>query len=294
MSQNKRGLHNGLNELLSDYNISNLTEQNQGYQQLSIEQLVPGGYQPRHHFNEEDLQELSNSIRAQGIIQPLVVRKIDHHQYEIIAGERRWRAAQLAELAQVPVIIKDVSNESALAISLIENIQREDLNVIEEALALQRLIEEFDLTHDQAANAVGKSRTTVSNLLRLLNLNAEVRALVEQSLLDMGHARALLSLENKDQLLLAKRIVAKNLTARQTETLVQQWLKKALDTKEGTAKDNIYQKDPDIQRLERQLSDTLGLTVKVQHHKNGTGKIIIQYNSSDELTGILNRWLHDA
>jgi len=292
MSQIKRGLNNGLNELLSDYNISNLSKSPQGYHQLGIEQLEPGNYQPRHHFDKDELQDLSNSIRAQGIIQPLVVRKIASNRYEIIAGERRWRAAQLAELTQVPVIIKEVSNESALAISLIENIQREDLNVMEEAAALQRLIEEFDLTHDQAANAVGKSRTTVSNLLRLLNLHAEVRSLVEKNLLDMGHARALLPLEEKDQITLAKRVIAKNLTARQTEILVQQYLKNSIKPEENTKTSVIH--DPDIARLERQLSDNIGLTVNVQHHKKGKGKLIIHYNSSDELDGVLKKWLDDA
>jgi ParB family chromosome partitioning protein len=294
MSQIKRGLNNGLNELLSDYNIANLSKSPQGYHQLGIEQLEPGNYQPRHYFNEDELQDLSNSIRAQGIIQPLVVRKIASNRYEIIAGERRWRAAQLAELTHVPVIIKEVSNESALAISLIENIQREDLNVMEEAAALQRLIEEFDLTHDQAASAVGKSRTAVSNLLRLLNLHPEVRSLVEKNLLDMGHARALLPLQENNQIALAQRVIAKNLTARQTEMLVQQFLQKNT----GKAKEEDIKKslihDPDIARLERQLSDNIGLAVKVQHHKKGTGKLIIHYNSSDELDGVLKKWLDDA
>ena len=293
MSQIKRGLNNGLNELLSDYNVSSLSKSPQGYQQLSIEQLEPGNYQPRQHFNEAELKDLSNSIRAQGIIQPLVVRKIASNRYEIIAGERRWRAAQLAELTHVPVIIKEVSNESALAISLIENIQREDLNVMEEAAALQRLIKEFDLTHDQAANAVGKSRTTVSNLLRLLNLHAEVRSFVEKNLLDMGHARALLPLKENDQIALARRVIAKNLTARQTEILAQQHLQKNNLIMEEKAKTSSIH-DPDIVRLERQLSDNIGLTVKVQHHKKGKGKLIIHYNSSDELDGVLKKWLDDT
>ena len=293
MSQIKRGLHNGLNELLSDYNIANLSKSPQGYHQLSIEQLEPGSYQPRHNFNEAELQNLSHSIRAQGIIQPLVVRKITDNRYEIIAGERRWRAAQLAELTHVPVIIKDVSNESALAISLIENIQREDLNVMEEAAALQRLIDEFNLTHDQAANAVGKSRTGVSNLLRLLNLNVEVRSLVEKNLLDMGHARALLALTEHDQLVMAKRIITKNLTTRQTEILVRQHLEKNNAKSEQSANE-ILMHDPDIARLERQLSDNIGLVVKVHHQKKGKGKLVIHYNSSDELDGVLHKWLHNA
>lgn len=294
MSQLKRGLHNGLNELLNEYNLSNLSDkstQKETYRQLSIDQLEPGDYQPRHIFNEEELHELSNSIRVQGIIQPLIVRKITDNRYEIIAGERRWRAAQLAKLAEVPVIVKDVSDESALAISLIENIQREDLNVIEEASALQRLIKEFNLTHDEAAGAVGKSRTTISNLLRLLNLNSEVRSLVERNLLEMGHARALLALDGSAQLDIATRVISKNMTVRQTETLIRHYLEKGLNQKNA---DTASTKDADIYRLEQQLSENLGLTVKIQHNKKGKGKLTIQYNTSDELTGLLERWLHDT
>jgi ParB family chromosome partitioning protein len=294
MPQQKRGLHNGLNELLNEYNFSDKQKSiDKNYFELSIDQLEPGGYQPRRTFNEKALRELADSIRAQGIIQPLIVRKTNAERYEIIAGERRWRAAQLAKLSTVPVIIKNVSNESALAISLIENIQRADLNVIEEAIALQRLIEEFDLTHEQAASAVGKSRTTVSNLLRLLNLVPAVRSLVEQNILEMGHARALLALDGTQQLQTANRVIKKNLTTRQTEKLVQKYLQQQSSTAQHTKpSEGSSLSDPDIQLLEQQLSDSLGLSTQLYHSKKGKGKLVIHYNSLDELDGVLKRWLN--
>jgi len=223
----RRGLGRGLDALLTtapkpeSTAVDETTAQKGELQNLPIEQLKPGKYQPRKDMSAEALEELSNSIRAQGIIQPIVVRTISEHSFEIIAGERRWRAAQLAEIDTVPCLIKNVADESAVAIALIENIQREDLNAMEEAIALQRLLTEFELTHQEVAEAVGKSRTTVTNLLRLNNLNDDVKTLLEHGDIEMGHARALLTLENDLQTITARTVVAKELTVRETETLVK-------------------------------------------------------------------------
>jgi len=280
----KRGLHTGLNELLGDYKLDSLKANTKSeYRKLGVDQLQRGHYQPRQVFDREELKELADSIKAQGIIQPLIVRKIAGNRYEIIAGERRWRAAQLIGLTEVPVILKDVTDKAALAMSLIENIQREDLNAIEEAVAVHRLIEEFDLTHEQAAEAVGKSRTTVSNLLRLLNLNPEVRTFVEQNVLDMGQARALLALEGLQQTQAAEHIVAKGLTTRQAENLVR----RLLQEKQVQTSYKSVSIDPDIRRLQNQLSDTLSAKVLIHHSAKGKGKLVIHYNSLDELDGIL-------
>tara|TARA_B110000444_G_scaffold150378_1_gene140694 strand:- start:88 stop:957 length:870 start_codon:yes stop_codon:yes gene_type:complete len=248
---------------------------------VPVESLIRGKYQPRRDMLPETLEELANSIRAHGIMQPLVVRKLGHEKYEIIAGERRWRAAQLAGLEAVPVLIKNVSDDAALAMSLIENIQREDLNSIEEAQALCRLQQEFELTQQQVADAVSKSRSTVTNLMRLMSLEAEVRKLLEHGDLEMGHARALLSLSSKVQLDAARAVVAKNMSVRQTESYVRDLLqgKKASITHE--------QLSPDVKRLEEKLSDQLGAVVAIQHNAKGKGKLVLKYNSLDELDGIL-------
>jgi ParB family chromosome partitioning protein len=250
--------------------------------ELPIDLLQPGKYQPRTDMHQESLQDLANSIKAQGVLQPIVVRKIDGGRYEIIAGERRWRAAQLAELHNVPAVIRDVPDEAAIAMALIENIQRENLNPIEEANALQRLIDEFELTHQQAADAVGRSRAAVSNLLRLLSLNPDVRLLLENGDLEMGHARALLTLEGERQSKAARDVVARGLSVRETEQLVNH-LRDASSTKAKTAKTI----DPNIQRLEDELADKLGAKVALQHANNGKGKLVVHYNSLDELDGIL-------
>jgi ParB family chromosome partitioning protein len=215
----KRSLGRGLNELLSAVQLPELKVAAAGERPryLPVDLLQPGKYQPRKKIQAESLQELADSIRAQGILQPLLVRPIDHQRYEIIAGERRWRASQLAMLEQVPVFIRDISNEAAIAMGLIENIQREDLNAIEQAVALKRLGDEFNLTHEDIAAAVGKSRVSISNLLRLLNLEVSVRLMLENGELEMGHARALLSLQNERQLAAAKEVVAKDLSVRDTE-----------------------------------------------------------------------------
>jgi ParB family chromosome partitioning protein len=227
------------------------------------------------------LEELAHSIETQGIIQPIVVRK-QNDGYEIIAGERRWRAAQKAGLTQVPVIVRDLSDQAVLAIALIENIQRQDLNAIEEAIALNRLIEEFQMTHQDAAKAVGRSRAAVTNIIRLLKLIPEVRKMVEDKKLDMGHARALLSLEGDQQIQVAMSIVAKGLSVRQTEQLIQNYLHKSESQPVTPAP-----RDVNVLRLERDLSDKLGAKVQIQQQDNQRGKLVISYTSLDELDGIL-------
>lgn len=249
---------------------------------LAIELLAPGKYQPRRTFEPAALEELANSIRSQGILQPIVVRKIANRQYEIIAGERRWRAAQLAGLAEVPVLVRDIPDQTAIALALIENIQREDLNPIEEAVALHRLITEFKLTHQEAADAVGKSRVTVTNLLRLMNLQDEVKNMLQQGKLEMGHARALLSLEHLQQRQLAQMVITKQLTVRQTEALVQRMLSPA--KKPQSSSRGI---DPNILALQTRLSEQLGAAVEIEHSAGGKGKLTIHYHSVNELDGIL-------
>jgi len=248
---------------------------------LPIEFLQPGQYQPRKIMMDDALEELASSIRAQGIIQPIVVRSVGKDKYEIIAGERRWRAAQLAELSEIPSLVKDIPDEAAIAMSLIENIQREDLNAIEEAAALQRLMQEFELTHQQTADAVGKSRTTITNLLRLLSLTDICRTLLERGDLEMGHARALLSLPSDDQTAIARTVVAKGLTVRETEKMVRL-------VNEPKKASFSAKADPQIEALERRISDKIGAATKIQHSPKGKGKLVIQYNSLDELDGLLS------
>ncbi len=249
---------------------------------LSIELIQPGKYQPRIDMHADSLDDLAESIRSQGIVQPIVVRPIEKPgHYEIIAGERRWRAAQIAGLHAIPALIRDVPDEAAIAMALIENIQRENLNPIEEAHALQRLIEEFEMTHQQAADAVGRSRASVSNLLRLLTLNSDVRKLLERGDLEMGHARALLSLQDDSQEQAAREVVAKALSVRETEQLVRRY---ASDKDKSIP---VKRVDPDIQRLQDELSERLGAKVKFQHGAKGKGKVIIHYSNLDELDGIL-------
>jgi len=240
-----------------------------------------GQYQPRVDMHQESLQDLADSISAQGVVQPIVVRAIAAGRYEIIAGERRWRASQLAGLHEIPAMVREVDDRAAIAIALIENIQREDLNPLEESRALDRLIKEFELTHEQAAEAVGRSRAAVSNLLRLLDLEDSVKELVEQGELEMGHARALLALSGKKQLEAARQVINRGLTVRATEGLVKSLQRPA------PAKPAKASKDSNIQRLETDLSDTLGARVAVRQGRGGKGKLEISYNSLDELDGIL-------
>lgn len=250
--------------------------------ELAIDKLMPGQYQPRRFFDESALEALANSIKSQGIIQPIVVRSVKgDSRFEILAGERRWRASQLAGLERVPVIFKEMSDQEALAVALIENIQREDLNPVETAIALKRLIEEFSLTHQEVGDVIGRSRSSITNTLRLLDLAPEVQALLSEGKLDMGHARALLSLPAKKQLAVAKQVVEHALTVRDTERLVKQQLA-------GNVKDvKKTEKDPDLLSLERNLSEILGAMTEIKARKKGKGEVVIRYNSLDELDGIL-------
>jgi len=258
---------------------------------LPLDLLQRGKYQPRVDMRQESLQELADSIKAQGVVQPIVVRPVDgaapgaSQRYEIIAGERRWRAAQIAGLPTVPAVIRRVPDDAALAMSLIENIQRENLNPLEEAHALERLIGEFGITHQQAADAVGRSRAAVSNLLRLLELAPEVITLVEHRELEMGHARALLSLtQRRHQIEVGALVAKKGLSVRETEALVRSMLARA--TGGGDAKES-KPIDPNVQRLQDDLSEKLGAVVQIQHSTSGKGKVVVSYHSLDELDGIL-------
>ena len=248
---------------------------------LPVELMQRGRYQPRKDMSADALEELAESIRAQGVMQPIVVRPLGDNRYEIIAGERRWRAAQMAELDAIPAVIREVPDEAAIAMSLIENIQRENLNPMEEALALSRLKEEFGLTHQQVADAVGKSRAMVTNLLRLMSLEADVKKLLEHGDLEMGHARALLSLTGAKQVEAARTVVAKGLSVRQTETLVREF------EKEKPVKPAPAKEDPNVRHLINDLSDRLGAPVQIQQGNAGKGKLVISYNNLDELDGIL-------
>ncbi|MGI9277095.1 MAG: ParB/RepB/Spo0J family partition protein [Endozoicomonas sp.] len=249
--------------------------------ELPVEFVVRGKYQPRRDMHPGALEELADSIKAQGIMQPIVVRPVAENRYEIIAGERRWRAAQIAGLAEVPALIREVPDEAAVAMSLIENIQREDLNAMEEAIALTRLQKEFELTQQEVAEAVGKSRTAVANTLRLMALSAEVKKMLEHGDLEMGHARALLPLPDMEQMEAARTVVAKGMSVRQTEALVRRMQQ---EKEKGKSKKKI---DPDIKRLEDELSDTVGAKVAISHNAKGKGKLVIAYSSLDELDGVL-------
>ena len=293
----RRGLGRGLDALLTTAPAATksnnesveaaITENSGELQNLPVDLLEPGKYQPRKDMSAEALDDLSNSIRSQGIIQPIVVRVVDsdssEQRYEIIAGERRWRAAQLAEIDTVPCLVKNVPDEAAVAIALIENIQREDLNAMEEAIALDRLLTEFELSHQEVAEAVGKSRTTVTNLLRLNNLNDEVKTLLEHGDIDMGHARALLALKDDLQNTTARIVAAKELTVRETEALIK---KVQEPIKEKAAKEI----DPNTKVLEQNLSEKFGSQVTINHNKKGKGKLVISYTNLDELDGIVSRF----
>ena len=303
MATKKRGLGRGLDALLGSGNSRSAKEtaitnqppsaqsaegdqgasENNALKHLPVEFIQPGKYQPRHDIKAESLEDLAASIKVQGVMQPIVVRPITTNKYEIIAGERRWRASQLAGQDTIPAIIKQVEDEAAVAMALIENIQRENLNPIEEAMALQRLIDEFELTQQEVADAVGKSRTTVTNLLRLISLNNDVRSFVERGELEMGHARALLSLPYEKQLEAGKQVKNKGLSVRQTEALVRRL--QAQKNKKGAVSNKI---DPDIRHLRDNLSEKLGTQVNIQHTAKGKGKLILNYNSLEQLEGILD------
>lgn len=301
MTIKKRGLGRGLDALLGGINREpsapvavvaqgasegasetgqSVPEQGE-LRRIAVDLLQPGKYQPRHNMHAESLEDLASSIKAQGVVQPIVVRSIGGGRYEIIAGERRWRAAQMAQLHEIPAVVREVPDEAAIAMALIENIQREDLNPLEEAGALQRLIDEFAMTHQQVAEAVGRSRTAVTNLLRLLALNPDVKQMVDQGELEMGHARALLALQGAPQSAAAKEVVQKGLSVRETEKLIQRLQAPA------PAAAVALKMDPNIQHFETHLAEMLGAKVTIQHGDKGQGKLMIHYNTLDELEGIL-------
>ncbi|MGC3962627.1 MAG: ParB/RepB/Spo0J family partition protein [Rhodocyclaceae bacterium] len=277
----KKGLGRGLEALLGG---DTLPADSGNLSTLPVDALQPGKYQPRTRMDAGSLEELAASIRAQGLMQPIIVRPIGAGRHEIIAGERRWRASQLAELTEVPVIIREIPDEAALAMSLIENIQREDLNPLEEATGIQRLIDEFGMTHQQAADAVGRSRPATSNLLRLLQLPEPVRELLMAGDIEMGHARALLALAGADQIMVANQIVAKRLSVREAEKLVSSLLKPK-DEKSFKR----HEASRDVLRLEEELADRLGATVKIKANKKGAGSLSIEFGNLDQLDGLLER-----
>lgn len=296
----KKRLGTNLNALLGGANLStslsdelatpeeavtaDVTAQDKELREIPVEFVVRGKYQPRRDMHPDALEELAESIKAQGIMQPIVVRPLaEENRYEIIAGERRWRAAQIAGLSEVPVLVRDVEDDAAIAMALIENIQREDLNPIEEAIALSRLQKEFELTQQEVADAVGKSRTAVTNTLRLMSLGEEVKKLLEYGDLEMGHARALLPLGAMEQLETARTVVARGLSVRQTEALVR----RIQQEKEQGRKGKDKKVDPDVKRLEDELTDKVGARVAIQYNAKGKGKLVISYNSLEELDGVL-------
>jgi len=288
MATKKRGLGlRGLDMLTGrDDAAGEAPERGESLTSLPIESLQPGRYQPRTGMDPEKLSELADSIRAQGLIQPIVVRRIAGGRYEIIAGERRWRAAQQASLREVPVVLREVDDRAVIAMALIENIQREDLNPLEESQALKRLIDEFGLTHQQAAEAVGRSRAAVSNLLRLLELPAAIRKLLDARQLEMGHARALLTLPEAQALALAKAAVEEGLSVREVERRAQALGKGQSAPAKPAAP---VRRDADIDSLERELAELLSAPVSLQHGRGGKGKLVIAYHSLDELEGVLER-----
>jgi ParB family chromosome partitioning protein len=294
MATKKRGLGRGLDALLGGINADQAETHDSSPQpehanltRLPVDLIQRGRYQPRREFDPDSLRELADSIAAQGVIQPILVRAVENGRYELIAGERRWRAAQQAGLEEIPVVIKEVTEEAAMAMGLIENIQREDLNPLEEANALSRLLLEFELTHQAVAKAVGKSRTSVTNLLRLLELNQDVKVLVEKGQLEMGHARSLLGLKGQQQSDAATKVVNQGLSVRETERLVRRMQGQEMQAVKSKVATPVEQ-DPDIRRLLSDLTDRLGAKVDLQQNSRGKGKLVISYNSLDELEGILD------
>ncbi|MBQ0763784.1 ParB/RepB/Spo0J family partition protein [Marinobacter psychrophilus] len=287
MAAKKRGLgERGLGALLANSRV-NLEQtpasQDGELRDIALDLIQRGRYQPRRDMDPAALQELADSIRQQGVMQPVVVRPLAAQRFELIAGERRWRAAQMAGLESIPAIIRDVSDEAAIAMALIENIQRENLNPIEEAFALQRLQDEFGLTQAQVAEAVGKSRTTITNLLRLIGLTEDVRLMLEHGDLEMGHGRAMLTLAPEQQMQVARQVVARSLSVRQTEALVRQLQQE----KPGSGTAANPRVDPNIRALQEDLAERLGARVAINHGQRGKGKLVIEYSSLDELDGIL-------
>ncbi|HCI12920.1 MAG TPA: chromosome partitioning protein ParB [Gallionellaceae bacterium] len=281
MAKPHKGLGRGLDALLS----GGKSEKDDVLRDLNVSMLKPGKYQPRTHMDEDSLNDLASSIKSQGVMQPILVRQLEDSSYEIIAGERRWRAAQRAGLTHVPVLVRSVPDNAALAMALIENIQRENLNPLEEAVGIQRLIDEFKMTHQLAADAVGRSRSAASNLLRLLKLPQPVQSMLMENKLDMGHARALLSLEGSDQIMLANKIVIDGLSVREAEKLVQT---------HGQQPDKAQQKkaakiNRDTERLQEEMSAYLGARVEIKSGSKGKGKLVIEYMDHDQLDDLLNK-----
>ncbi|BBB31636.1 ParB/RepB/Spo0J family partition protein [Neptunomonas japonica] len=291
----KRGLGRGLDALLAGINTETEDEVSSkehtevaksAYELMSVHKIQRGRYQPRRDLEPEALEDLASSIRVQGVIQPIIIRSVEDGRYEIIAGERRWRASQIAGLDEIPVIVKNVPDEAAIAMALIENIQREDLNPMEEAIALQRLQDEFELTQQEVADAVGKSRSTVTNLLRLMKLTGDVRKMLEYGDIEMGHARALLGLDLEQQLLAAQEVVGKALSVRQTEELVRKW--QAGDAIK-TVRD-VKKRDPQLEQISSDLSRRFAAKVSINQSNKGKGKITIAYDSPDALENILKNF----
>ena len=290
MSDKRKSLGRGLDALLGQPGEAETKNQKQGLTEIPIEQIGPGPFQPRKQIDESQLNELAQSIKAQGVIQPIVVREraiADSHtgvRFEIIAGERRWRATQIAGLENIPAVIRTIADSEAVAVALIENIQRENLNPLEEANAFQRLIIEYEMSHQEVANSVGRARASITNALRLLDLPSSVQELVNKKMLTMGHARALLSIQDRGmQLEVANLVVEKGLSVREAEGLVRKIVEKKKPNQQKTTV------DPDIQRLEKDLTNRLGARVSIKHKKTGSGTLSIKYSSSDELEGILSK-----
>ena len=279
MTKDKAPLGKGLDSLLGD----RPKQQNVGLTEIPTEDLTPGQYQPRKKMYRDTLEELAQSIKQQGVLQPLVVRRLASGRYEIVVGERRWRAAQMAGLTTVPAVVRDLNNNETAKIALIENLQREDLNALDQARGLQRLQKEFNLSQESLGEAVGKSRTAVANLLRLLKLSSEVQELLEQGKLEMGHARALLSLDENQQIVFATEIIKKGFSVRETEKYVS--VKKS----KNILPTSTTSKDPNTISLEREVSEILGATTEIKHNKQGKGKMVIRYKSLDILQGILEK-----
>lgn len=286
-----KGLGRGLDALLANDNEE--IAHSDALMTLNVSQLQPGKYQPRSYMDDAALQTLADSIRTQGIMQPILVRNVgqknDTDQYEIIAGERRWRASQLAGLTEVPVLIREIADEDALAMALIENIQREDLNPLEEAQGIKRLIDEFDMTHEKAATAVGRSRAAVSNLLRLLTLSVPVQTLLMHNKLDMGHARALIGLDAAQQIMLANKIVQQKLSVRDVENLVKKLAES--DSKNNTDKPQKTALNHDVLALQNTLSEKIGASVNISAKENGSGMLKINYSNLDQLDEIIHKMM---
>ncbi len=284
MATKKKGLGRGLTALLGNSDVDTMIEpkNDDELRNIDVDLIERGPWQPRVHFDEESLQELADSIAAQGVVQPIVVRQKTDQRYEIVAGERRWRAAQKAGLSQVPAVVKSFDDQTAAAVSLIENIQRENLNPLEESTALKRLIEEFDMTHQQVADTVARSRATVSNLLRLQELNPDVKQLLEKREIEMGHARALLAIDGMEQSSVAKNVARKGLSVRETEALIRK-------LSNPPKKSKATKKDPDIIKLEERLTERLGAPVSIRQKGKGKGCLEISYSSLEVLEGILSK-----